>query len=62
MGHFGPKIIVHPQILHNGSAKEVYKIYISNLCKKDLVEGECIIVSLKMLCPQNSGLLLKIFL
>ena len=62
MGHFGPKIIVHLQssvytlkILHNDRCQEIYEIYISDFWKKDLVEGEWVIVGSEMLCPQNSG-------
>ena len=47
MGHFRPKIIMHPQssgctlkILHNESDQEAYEIYVSDFCKKDLVESE----------------------
>ena len=34
-------------------------IYISDFCKKDLVEAERVIVDPKMLCPQNAGSALK---
>ena len=63
MDHFGPKIIVPFQgsgftlkIFYNERGQEAYEIYIK---KKDLVEGEWVIVGLKMLCPRNSGSALK---
>ena len=69
MGHFGPRIIVCPQssictqkifkILHSERGQGIYEIYINDFCKKYLVEGECVIVGPKMLCPQNSGSALK---
>ena len=48
--------------MHNKRGQEAYEIYITDFCKKNLVEGEWVIVDWKMLCPQNSGSALKIFL
>ena len=50
------------KILHNERGQEAYEIYISDFCKKYLVEDEWFILGLKMLFPQNSGSTLKIFL
>ena len=38
--------------MHNESDQEAYEIYVSDFCKKDLVESEW--VGPNMLCPQNS--------
>ena len=43
----------------NERGQEAYEIYVSNFCKKDIVEGEWVIVSPKMLCLQDSGSALK---
>ena len=59
MGHFGPKVTLRPQssgcalkiflkILYNERDQETYEIYISDLFKKGLVEGEWVTVGPKI--------------
>ena len=43
----------------NERGQKEYQSRIRDFCKKDLVEGEWVIVGPKMLCPQNYGSALK---
>ena len=38
MGHFGFKILVRPEILHNEIGERAYEIHISNFCKEILLK------------------------
>ena len=41
------------KILHNERGQEAYEIFISDFCKKNLVEGKLVIVDPKMMCSQK---------
>ena len=45
--------------MYNERCQEAYENYISDFSKKDLVEGEWVIVDPIMLFPQDSGSALK---